>query len=102
VTAPNDEARAALATQVNVLGIAVSKTDALVAVTVEWFDDVAWGTAGPRKVEQMAHLLGTIAEAAERAVAAFDRWHALVADAQPAPTNQDWDDPHLIDTPSGT
>ena len=52
------------AAQLDTLGIAVAKVDALVAVAVESFDGTSWRSAGPLQIERMALVLGTVAEVA--------------------------------------
>lgn len=40
--------------------------------------------------EQLAHLFGSILDAATAAIAAFDRLHVLLADVQRAPECEYW------------
>lgn len=48
--------------------------------------------ARPVTVERIAHLLGLISKSATAALGAYRRLHGAVADAQPAPAGERWDD----------
>jgi hypothetical protein len=73
--------------QLDVLRTAVGEVDALAAVTAWWY-----GHENEQDhVERALYLLGVIARSARAAVAAVDRFHVTVADAQPAPPGARWD-----------
>lgn len=81
--APREWAR-----QLDTLRIAVGEVDALAAVTEWWYgqeDDEQ------DHAERVLYLLGVMARSARAAVAAVDRFHVTVADAQPAPAGERWD-----------
>jgi hypothetical protein len=67
--------RTDLAVQLDSLRIAVSKVDALARSTEEFFDNTSWssGEVDLQRVERIAQMIGSVAEAAEAAVAVVDR-----------------------------
>jgi hypothetical protein len=66
----SDEPRTDLAAQLDALHIAVGKTDALAHATEEIFDNTGWsGEVDQQRLERVAHLVGSVAEAAAAAVA---------------------------------
>jgi kynureninase len=77
-----------VAAQLDALGIAVAKVDALAAVAVESYDHASWRDADPRQIDKMGHLLGATADAAVAAVAAVC---TLAADQRPATAGDEWD-----------
>ena len=79
-----------LAAQIDALENATGKTEALASVVTEWFDGASRNDAGPLQVEQLGHLLGSIADAAAAAVAAFDWLHVVLADVQRPPERDYW------------
>ena len=85
VPAANDAA-----VHLDVLRIAVGKTEALAAVAVESYDRADWSGADPLQVERMAYLLGAIAEAAADGVAAAERAHAAIAARHLTETFDEW------------
>jgi hypothetical protein len=80
-----------VAAQLDALGIAVAKVDALAAVAVESYDNASWRDADPRQIDRMAHLLRVTADVAAAAVAGVGRFCILVADQQPAEAGDEWD-----------
>lgn len=80
-----------VAAQLDALGIAVAKVDALAAVAVESYDHASWRDADPRQIDRMAHLLRVTADVAAAAVAGVGRFCILVADQQPAEAGDEWD-----------
>lgn len=81
-----------IADQSAALRVAVGEVDALAAVTVALFDDGDWARVDPLVVDRLASLLGLVARGATAVVAAVERFHSVVADAQPAAGGDDWDD----------
>jgi hypothetical protein len=71
---------------------AVGEVDVLASITTDVYDGADWGGSDPEVVDRVACLLGLISRSAASAVTAFHRLHAAVADAQPAPTGERWDD----------
>jgi hypothetical protein len=94
--APADPGRVPASTDVAVrldaLRVAAGEADVLATVTVDWFDNGDWGDVDPLQIERLAYLLGLIAKAATAVVAAVDRFHGALADAQPARAGDRWDD----------
>jgi hypothetical protein len=88
-----------VAARLDDLRIAVGETEAIAAVTVESYDRQDWSGADPLHVDRLASLLGLISKSATVAMAAFDRLHGVVADAQPAPAGDVWN--HEQGTASG-
>jgi hypothetical protein len=80
-----------LPAQLDALRITVGKVDALAALAEEAFDNTICTDADALQIDRMAHLIGAVAESAATAVAAVDRFRALVADQQPAPGGDHWD-----------
>jgi hypothetical protein len=72
--------------QLDTLRTAVGEVDALAAVTAWWYGH----EDEQDHVERALYLLGVIARLARAAVAAVDRFHVAVADAQPAPAGERW------------
>jgi hypothetical protein len=77
--------------QLDALRIAAGEADVLATVTLEWFDKGTGGDADQLQLERLAYLLGLIARATTAVVAAVDRFHAALADAQPADGGDQWD-----------
>jgi hypothetical protein len=74
---------------IDAVRVAVGRVEAIVAILVDWFDGLNWHNTGPQQLEQMAFVLGVVAEKAIAAVAAVDRFETLVADQQPATPGPD-------------
>jgi uncharacterized membrane protein len=85
--APSD-----IASQLAALRVAAGEVDALASVTVALFDDGDWVDVDPLVVDRLASLLGLVARGATGMVAAVERFHSVVADAQPAAGGDDWND----------
>ena len=63
--------------------------DRRAAVLLEWFDNASWSNADPLRVDRLANMLGSVADASAAAVAAVDRLRPAVADLQPATAGED-------------
>lgn len=72
--------------------LAVGETDAMAAIAVMWFDSADWSGADPVLVERAGYLLDVIARSAATAAAKVDGVHAAVADTQPVPKGEQWDE----------
>ena len=81
-----------LSARLDALRVAVGEVDTLASVTTDVYDGADWSGSDPEVVDRVACLLGLISRSATSAVTAFHRLHAAVADAQPAPTGERWDD----------
>jgi hypothetical protein len=81
-----------LPARLDVLRIAVGEVDVLARVTTDVYDGADWGGSDPEIVDRVACLLGLISRSATSAVTAFHRLHTAIADAQPAPAGERWDD----------
>jgi len=79
--------------ELDAVRIAVGKVDALASVAEESFDNTVWRDADPLQLDRMAHLIGSVADAARSALAAVDKLRGAVALAGPAgaiDTAGDW------------
>jgi hypothetical protein len=81
-----------LPARLDALRIAVGEVDVLASVTTDVYDSADWSGSDPEVVDRVACLLGLISRSATSAVAAFHQLHTAVADAQPAPAGERWDD----------
>jgi hypothetical protein len=81
-----------LSARLDALRVAIGEVDTLASVTADVYDGADWGGSDPEVVDRVACLLGLISRSATSAVTAFHRLHTAVADAQPAPTGERWDD----------
>ena len=80
-----------IAAPLHALRIAVAEVEALAALAVHAFDDADWHGGDQQLVERMASVLGVIARSAASAIAALNRLHSAIADAQPATAGERWD-----------
>jgi hypothetical protein len=81
-----------LAARLDALRVAVGEVDVLASVTTDVYDGADWSGSDPEVVDRVACLLGLISRSATSAVTAFHRLHTAVADQQPAPAGERWDD----------
>ena len=80
-----------LAAQLDALRIAAGKTAALADVTLESYVQADWRHAEPAFVERTTYLLGAVAEAAVKVVAAVDKFQGFIADqTRSEASNDEW------------
>ena len=80
-----------LAVHLDELRLAAGRVVALVAVSVENYDNLSTQDPDPDVVERVAHLLGAAYEAAAAMLETVDKFRGIVADMQPAPGGERWD-----------
>ena len=81
-----------LPARLDALRVAVGEVDVLARVTTDVYDGADWSGSDPEVVDRVACLLGLISRSATSAVTAFHRLHTAVADEQPVPAGERWDD----------
>jgi len=81
-----------LSARLDALRVAIGEVDVLASVTTHVYDGADWSGSDPEVVDRVACLLGLISRSATSAVTAFHRLHTAVADTQPAPAGERWDD----------
>lgn len=79
-----------IADQLAALRAAAGEADALAAAVVQWFDEGDWSDADPVLVDHIASLLGLMAKTTTALIAEVEKFHGLIADAQPAPGRDQW------------
>lgn len=73
-----------LAEHLDELRITAGRAEALAAVAVSAYDDLAWDEPDALLIERVAHLIGATHEATSLVMLAVDHFLTVVADAQPA------------------